>query len=159
MRFRKGFWFVRKEHHAELTHDGFEARIRERQRRGVGRLELDLLADAKFGARDLEHRRIEIGRGQAGTGGQCVSQLSGDNAGAGRRLQHPRRMARGGALRDVGGIIDEDHRAEAFIVVLRDAADKTRCVITHETLRSPWAARIARRRGTATALDHISSSR
>src|SRR3954449_8821661 len=61
-RFGKGGGLVRKEHQAELADDGVEARIGKRKRCGVGRLEGDRLARPKFGARQIEHRRIEIGR-------------------------------------------------------------------------------------------------
>ena len=64
MSFGKGFCLVGKEHHAELADDGVEALIGKRKRDCVGRLEADLLARPKLGARDIEHRRIEIGRGQ-----------------------------------------------------------------------------------------------
>src|SRR5450631_1361103 len=147
-----GFALVQKEHHAELAHDGIEASIREGKRHGIGRLEFDLLAGSEFRAGDIQHRWIEIGRRQACRSRQCVAQLSRDNAGAGRGLQHPRRIGSGDALRDVGGIIDKDHRPHALIVVLRYAADETHCVVAHDRPPPPPVGSIARRRRPAKAL-------
>jgi hypothetical protein len=94
--------------------------------------ERDSFAGPKLGAGDVEHRRIEIGRDQTSIRGQGVAQPAGDDAGAGRGLQHPQRIAGGGALRDVGGVIGEDDRTEALIIVLRDTADEAGCVVAHD---------------------------
>jgi len=67
------FVFVRKEHQAELAHDGVEAAIPEGQRRGVGRLEFDLLAGPELCARNFQHWRIEIGRDQMCGGRQAIA--------------------------------------------------------------------------------------
>jgi hypothetical protein len=97
----------------------------------IGRLEADLLAGPKLGARDIEHRRIEIGRGQLRVAGQCVTQFPGDDPRAGGGFEHPCRTAGGCALRDIGGIFGEDDRAEALIVMLRDIANEAGCVAAH----------------------------
>ena len=120
-----GFVFVRKEHHAELAHDRVKTAIREGQCRGVGRLELDLLAGPKLGARDFQHWRIEIGRRQAYASRQEIAQPASDDPGTGRCLQYPRRMTSGHTMRDVGCVVDEDQGPQIFIVVLRYAADET----------------------------------
>ncbi|OWK18723.1 hypothetical protein AJ88_00985 [Mesorhizobium amorphae CCBAU 01583] len=86
-----GFVLVGIKHHAELTDDGIEAGVRERQLRGIGGLEFDLLARLEFLPRKLEHRRVEVGRSQARAGRQGIAQPAGDDAGSRRRLQHPRR--------------------------------------------------------------------
>lgn len=52
------------EHDAELPDDGAEARVVERQRLRVGGLECDVLAVAEFPPRDIEHRSVQVGRGQ-----------------------------------------------------------------------------------------------
>ena len=127
-----GLVLIGKEHHAELTDNCVEADIRERQRHSIGWLELDLLVGPKLGASYLKHRRIEIGRGQPHSRGQHVAQLPRDDPGAGRRLQHPGRSGRGDTLRDVGCIVDEDHRPEAMIVVLWYAAGEPCRVIPHD---------------------------
>src|SRR5450631_2511348 len=62
-----GFALVRKEHHAELAHDGIEASIREGKRHGIGRLEFDLLAGSARaissigGLRSVAVRRVAAG--------------------------------------------------------------------------------------------------
>jgi len=61
-------------------------------------------------------------------------------------LPDPRRIARGDALRDLGGIIGEDHRAEAVIVVLRYVAEEVRCVVGHDGPPVAVGERIAGRR-------------
>jgi len=88
--------------------------IGKRKRDCVGRLEADLLARPKLGARDIEHRRIEIGRGQLRVGRQCVAQFPGDDARARSGFKHPRRPAGGGTPGNIGGIFGEDDRAEAW---------------------------------------------
>ena len=127
----KGFGLVRKEHHAELTDDGVEACIGKGKRDRVGRLEADLLAGPKLGARDIEHRRVEIGRRELRVCWQCVTQLPRDDTGAGGGFEHPRRTAGSDTPGDISGIPGEDDRAEALIVVLRDIADKTGCIAAH----------------------------
>jgi hypothetical protein len=62
---------------------------------------------------------------------QDVAQAARDDAGACRRLQHTLGTAGGDAPGDVGGIVDEDHRPQALIIGLRDAADETRCAAVH----------------------------
>jgi hypothetical protein len=56
----------------------------------------------------------------------------------------PAAISGGGALRDVGGMVDKDHRPQALIVMLRNDADETR-VVAH---RPP----ASRREHSATAL-------
>jgi hypothetical protein len=103
--------------------------------RRIGRTEIDLFLRPKLGAGDLEHRRIEIGCRQVRASGQCVAQLPRRDPGAGRRFQHPRRIAGGDALRDICGIVDEDERPEKFIIMLRRAANVLPCIATHDNLQ------------------------
>ena len=42
-----------------------------------------------------------------------------------------RRTAGGRSARDVGGVVDENHGSQTAVVVLRDIADETGCVIVH----------------------------
>src|SRR5215207_9657730 len=128
MDFAVGLVLVRKEHQAELADDCIEAAIRKRQRGRIGGLELNFLAGLKLGARDLKHRRIEIGRHQTNALGQKIAQLARDYPGA----QHPRRSARGGTLRHLEGVVHEKHWSETLIVVMRYAAGETCCVILHD---------------------------
>jgi hypothetical protein len=97
----------------------------------IGRLEADLLARPKLGTRNIEHRRIEIGRRQLRAVRQCVTKIPGHNARAGGGFEHPRRTGGGGAFRDIGRIPGEDDRAEALIVMLRDIASEAGCVAAH----------------------------
>ena len=54
------------------------------------------------------------------------------------------------ALRDVGGIIDKDHRPQALIVVPRYVADETRCIVAHDRPPGPFGRSITQLQGPAT---------
>jgi hypothetical protein len=85
---------------------------------------------------DVQHRFVEIGCDKARVGGKMVAQGAGRDAGAGGGLQHLAWLAGGGAARDIGGIVDENDRAEIAVVMLRDAADEGRGFTAQDRLHS-----------------------
>ena len=131
--FGEGFGLVGKEHDSELAHRGVEARNPRREAPWRRRAVTQCCSPAPNLARAISSigglRSVAV-RSRAGR--QCVAQFSRDDAGAGRCLQHPRRIAGGDAPGDVGGVIGEDDRPEALIVELRNAANETRGVVAHD---------------------------
>ena len=115
---------VRKEHHAELAYDGVKGAVRERQRGGISGLEVHLFTRPELRARYLKHRWIEISRRQVRVRRQDVAQLACDNPGTRGDLQHAFRVAGGRSARNVGGVVGEDHRTQAAVVVLRNIANE-----------------------------------
>jgi hypothetical protein len=116
------------------------SKLRSGKGRGICRPEIHLFIRPKLRARDLEHRRIEIGGRQACVGRQKVAHLACDNPGASCGFQHPRGAASRRSARNVGSVIKKDYRSEAAVVVLRDVADKAR-VVVHDEPSFPTTAR------------------
>lgn len=73
-----------------LEQDRAEGAVGEGE--GVGGIEANLFAGPERGPGHLPHGRLEIGRSQVRARGQHVAGSAGDDAGAGRDLQHPRRV-------------------------------------------------------------------
>lgn len=120
-----------EKHDAELTDESVEAPVGKWQVGRIGRLQLDRLAWLELCARDLEHRRVEIGDGQRCACGRQVAQSPGYNAGAGARLKHTPRRERGDAFGHLFGEIGEEHRPQPVVVMLRNVSDETRRIIAH----------------------------
>src|SRR6266571_7297112 len=132
-----GFFLVGEEHHAELAQDGIENRIWKRQSSGVGRLKIDLIAGSKLRARYYEHRRVQVSCRQTRVGRQQIPQLAGYDAGPRGDLQDAHRTGRSHATCDVGAEIDEDHRTQAPVILVRDSAYEAHCLSGHHL---PFAA-------------------
>jgi hypothetical protein len=137
MHFAEGLRLVGIEHDAELADDEVGALVVEGQGLRIGRLERDGFARRELPLRDLEHRRVEIGRGEPRARGQGIAKAARDDAGARRRLDQDARIERRGARRDVERVGLEQDRSEPAIIVFRNAADE-RCVTgtAHVILRA-----------------------
>ncbi len=72
-RFRVGTHSIGEKHHAELTHDSIEARIGKRQLHRIGLAPLHR-ARGSAGSGAIEHRLIQIGGNNGGTGWQTRGQ-------------------------------------------------------------------------------------
>jgi hypothetical protein len=131
MDFAIGFVLVGIEHHAELAHHDIEAGVAKRQRRRIRRLKADLLCRFELRSCDLQHRRAEVGRGELCHRRQMIAKTARHDAGPCGSLEHTPGIERGGAARDVVGVIDEYHRPEPGVVMLGNAAGKTRRIPLH----------------------------
>ena len=120
----EGCRLVGEEHHPELADHEIELRLAERQRHRVGLDEFDALAAGELAPCHRQHRRVEVGDHQPRRGRQGVAEPAADDAGAGGELEDVAGRERRGAPGQIVGGVDEDHRTEAGVVVLRDAADE-----------------------------------
>jgi hypothetical protein len=67
--------------------------------------------------RRLAHRRVEIGDCKPSAGRQRVAQPAADDACSGGKLQHIGRASRTSAPGKVIGVVDEDVRPQAVVVI------------------------------------------
>jgi hypothetical protein len=105
---------VGEEHHAELADDEVEGSVLERQVLCVCGLKSDMLGTDAL-RRDLDHRRVEVGRDDLRLGHR-LTQCSGDDAGAGGGLEDAGRLEERRALGNEPRIGLEQQRAHVAVV-------------------------------------------
>ena len=129
-RFPVGGNTVREKHHAELAEYRIESAIREGQRLGIRHLEPHAV-HPRLCRRQVEHRRVQVGRRDDDAVGALGCQQCGKDTRAGRGFEHgvdwlseqPSRHFRRERL--------EEQRPHVPIVDRRHRADKDRVLVRH----------------------------